>query len=372
MAAAKDKKYRVGVIGCGRKGTGHALGAAHNPMTQVVAGADTDPENLEIFCRRFKVPGYGDYREMLDKEDIDIALPILPVKPNPEVVIGCAEAGVKAICCEKPIAAVLADADRMVEACRSRGIKLASGDLYRNFFQLWDAKRIIDSGEIGEVQSISMIGGSGPEWDIQGLSVTRMFADDAEVAWVIGWVTGDPFSDHDQGQAGYIRFVNGIEAFRHRNDTDKKGLEVLCSRGVFYTDWYSFHLWKADPGAERPRWASLKEVEGLFPDSGIGERTYDANGLRLPGNRQIATTQSVVDALEENIEPRGSGDNGRKCLEIAIALRESHRRGHTPVRLPLEDRSLKIIPPMSRWLNKKPQMGAEAYAESIGGYERAQ
>ena len=72
-----------------------------NPLTEVVAFADTDPENLELYCEYYGVPGYSDYREMLEKEQIDIAAPILPVRPNPEVVIGCAEAGVKAILCEK-------------------------------------------------------------------------------------------------------------------------------------------------------------------------------------------------------------------------------------------------------------------------------
>ena len=79
-------KYRVGVIGCGRKGGQHARAYALNPLTEVVAFADTDPENLALYCEYYGVPGYSDYREMLEKEQIDIAAPILPVRPNPEVV----------------------------------------------------------------------------------------------------------------------------------------------------------------------------------------------------------------------------------------------------------------------------------------------
>ena len=75
--------YRVGVIGCGRKGTSHARAYALNPATEVVAAADTDAENLALFCERFGVPGYADYREMLRRERIDIAVPILPVIVNP-------------------------------------------------------------------------------------------------------------------------------------------------------------------------------------------------------------------------------------------------------------------------------------------------
>ncbi len=358
-------QYRVGLIGCGRKGTQHARAYALNPATQVVAGADTDPENLELFCQRFGVPGYRDYREMLEKERIEIAAPILPVRYNPEVVLGCAAAGVKAILCEKPIAASLEEADRMVEACRARGIKFAAGDLDRNFPDYWKARQFMDAGELGQVRSISLLYGSGTEISGGGcqiLSLMRLFAHDAEVDWVIGWVAGDPSSDEDQGMAGYVRFVNGIECCIHRQANAKNGIEVLCTRGVFFSDGFFLHLWKAPEGVERPTWTALEKVEGLFPPTSIyGTRDYDEEGWKWPGDRNMASVQSMVEALQNDIEPRSSGENGRKVLEIAIALRESHRQGHVPVKLPLADRSLKIVPHEGRWENKKEVYGREWY-----------
>ena len=127
-----EAKYRVGMIGIGRKGAQHARAYRIDPRTQIVAAADSDEENLEVFCKRFGVQGYTDYREMLSKESIDITAPILPVGPNPSVVIGCAEAGVKGILCEKPFAPSLREADAMVAACRSNGVKIGAGDLNIN------------------------------------------------------------------------------------------------------------------------------------------------------------------------------------------------------------------------------------------------
>lgn len=363
--------YRVGVIGCGRKGTQHARAYALNPATQVVAAADTDPENLELFCQRFGVPGYGDYREMLAKERIDIAAPILPVRYNPEVVVECAGAGVKAILCEKPIAASLAEADRMVEMCRAQGIAFAAGDLDRNLPDYWKARQLIDAGELGQVRSISLLYGSGTEISgggCQQLSLMRLFAQDAEVDWVIGWVAGDPFSEEDQGMAGYLRFANGIECFIHCQDNAKNGIEVLGSRGIFFSDGFFLHLWEAPEGMERPTWTALEKREGLFPRTSIyGKRsdTYDEEGWKWPGDRNMATVQSIVEALQTATEPRSSGDNGRKVLEIAIALRESHRQGHVPVKLPLADRALKILPHKGRWENKKEVYGKEWYAAQM-------
>ena len=117
-------KYRVGLIGAGRKGTQHARAYMMDERVEVVAVADGDPENLALFQQRTGVAAYADYREMLEKQAIDIAAPILPVSANPEVVIGCAEAGVKAILCEKPISVSLAEVDQMIDVCKSRRIVL--------------------------------------------------------------------------------------------------------------------------------------------------------------------------------------------------------------------------------------------------------
>ena len=50
---------------------------------------------------------------------------------------------------------------------------------------------------------------------------------------------------------------------------------------------------------------------------------------------------------------------------MAIAVRESHRRGCAPVMLPLADRSLRIIPRPSRMYNKKPIFGRENYIDQV-------
>ena len=367
--------YRVGIIGCGRKGTSHARAYDLNPSTEVVAAADTDNDNLELFCKRFGVPGYSNYKDMLRNENIDIAVPILPVSINPDVVLGCAESEVKAIGCEKPVAAVLSDADQMVETCRERGIKFSAGDLDRNFPEYWQARKLIEEGAIGDVVSINMLKGGITEMSGGGcqlFSLIRMFAFDSEVSWVIGWVSDDPWSDYDQGVGGYIRFSNGIECHMHLKTNARSGIEVLGSRGVFYGDGSYLQMWKAKDDSSRPAMSDLVQIKDVFPKTSLweGSNTYDEEGWRFPGRRNIATAQSMIDALDNDSEPTGSGDNGRKVLEIAIAMRESHRQGHVPIRLPLENRSLRIFPNKGRWLNKKEVYGKEWYSEAINNQKR--
>ena len=114
-----EAKYRVALIGCGRAGLPRARAFDMHPLCQVVALADTDVENLALASGFFDAPGYPSYDELFANEQIDIAAAVLPVQPNAGAVVAAAEAGAKAIFCEKPLTASLVDADRMVAACIS-------------------------------------------------------------------------------------------------------------------------------------------------------------------------------------------------------------------------------------------------------------
>jgi hypothetical protein len=56
----------------------------------------------------------------------------------------------------------------------------------------------------------------------------------------------------------------------------------------------------------------------------------------------LTILEDLVSAAETGGAPRCSGQDGLAALEVAVALRESHRRGGVKVRLPVEDRSLAI------------------------------
>ena len=159
-AAPAGGKLRVGMIGLGRKGTQWARAFALHPSCEVVACADSDADNLALFAERFGLEPsavYDNYEEMLDRQQLDIVSPILPVQPNPEVVVRCARTpGLRAIACEKPIAAQLSEADDMVQACKQHGVHFAAGDACRNYAQINEARRLIDGGAIGDVKQIDL------------------------------------------------------------------------------------------------------------------------------------------------------------------------------------------------------------------------
>jgi hypothetical protein len=81
--------------------------------------------------------------------------------------------------------------------------------------------------------------------------------------------------------------------------------------------------------------------------------------------------QALVETLDDGTPlPVTTGDDLRHALEIAIALRESARRGGTPVTLPLADRSLAFYPEKSRW-HKKAVYGRDWYMEQLHATRRS-
>ena len=85
-------------------------------------------------------------------------------------VVACAEAGVKGVQTDRPFAAKLSDADRMIETCKQRGTVLAGGALERANWEVEEAGRRLASGELGKRQGAAvhsyrgeiLAGGSAP------------------------------------------------------------------------------------------------------------------------------------------------------------------------------------------------------------------
>ena len=366
-----NARYKVGIVGCGRQGTQHGRGFNLLPDTSVVAIADPDPDNLELALRRFSARGYSTAEEMYANEQLDIVDCVLPVQFNPDMVVLAAEtSGAKGIVSEKPIAASLVDADRMVAACEANGIPWQGGNVDRSISQLWEARALIEAGEIGEVLSINLYEMT-MQGGCQGLSVAHMFAQDADIDWVTGWTNGDPFGESDDeylGIGGYVRYANGVECFIHAKTGAMRGLIVTGTEGVYVTDKRHHRFYHKSDTSDTDLLSNLQydDSKTFKPFRPHAEGGYDDEGWLYPGDRLVNSMQSIVDAITLGIEPRTSGQVQHKSFEATVAMRESARQGHAPIKLPLPDRSLTLKPQIWRWMNKKELFGEERYAQEIG------
>ena len=155
------KKYRVAVIGgAGTWGRKYLRAYANHPACEIVALVDRAEDRRQTFADRYNIGTVFDTLEdLLDREIPDIVSAILPTSHNPGVVIACAEAGVKVVSCEKPIAVELSQADEMVRICRERGTVFSCGSVYSGVPHLLETVDWIKAGNIGKLTAAAVPSG---------------------------------------------------------------------------------------------------------------------------------------------------------------------------------------------------------------------
>lgn len=113
------KKIRLGIVGFGFMGHCDADMMATFDEIDLIAVADTNPEQLKDAPEG--VETYGSMDEMLEKADINVVMISTPNPSHLEMVEKAAAAG-KDIICEKPAAMTVAQFDRMVEITEKAGV----------------------------------------------------------------------------------------------------------------------------------------------------------------------------------------------------------------------------------------------------------
>lgn len=122
------KKTRVGVIGVGYLGRFHLEKFTALEEVQVAGIAEIRPERLEEISRRYQVPGYPDFRELLP--EVEAVSIVVPTRLHGEIARTCLERGVDVLI-EKPITPDLAEAEDLTALARARGRLIQVGHLER-------------------------------------------------------------------------------------------------------------------------------------------------------------------------------------------------------------------------------------------------
>ena len=348
--ARKRKKLRVGIIGCGRMGQYYAEVYRALPDTELVAIAEWNDERRKVVGERFGVKAlFKDVNAMLRDVSLDLAAVITPTKFMKEAVIACAEAGVKGVSTDKPIAARLSDADEMVDACRKRDVVFAGGNLQRAMWEVQQAAARLRAGEYGQLLGavVHRFGGEISGGGCQHCSVLRLLTG-AEVNEVMAW--GRPGealeAETDEGLEinGVFRMTTGIDCQVFGQETPYRGVDVWTGDTLVRWDWAPPQVFRTarDGGARRP----IDPSYAPFPWRYILDRPI----LRATDNYLVSSIRSFVDAVFTGSGLFISGHDLRQALEIAIASKLSAQLGNQPVSLPLKDRSLTLYPRPYRWL----------------------
>lgn len=147
---------KAAMIGTGDEGR-VLLGQCRKEFIDLRALCDINPKRLERATDGLAKVGwpkprlYADWREMLQKEDIEAVLIATPLWTHADIAIGCLQAG-KHVLCEKMMAWDVAGAQRMADAAQKNRRMLEIG--YQRFYNpMYQAayENIIKPGLLGDI-----------------------------------------------------------------------------------------------------------------------------------------------------------------------------------------------------------------------------
>ncbi|MBA4746535.1 MAG: Gfo/Idh/MocA family oxidoreductase [Muricauda sp.] len=156
------------VIGVGGMGQGHLTYEG----TKLLAICDADGKHLAATLKKVgpDVRGYRDFREVLERPDIDIVHIATPPHWHGLMSIMAAEAG-KDVWCEKPMTRTIGEGKRVVEAMKVHGKMFRLNTWFRfkdNFYGMGTPvkklKKVVDSGALGWPLKVTISGVTGFNW----------------------------------------------------------------------------------------------------------------------------------------------------------------------------------------------------------------
>jgi len=149
-----QKLFRVGIAGLGAASRQILPHVARVPQMELTAGADTRPEAVEQFQKKYGGKGYSSVKAMCESGEIDAVWIATPNVDHAEHTVIAAECG-KHIIVEKPMAVTLQETDRMIEAADRNRVKLVQGHSKIYGPAIKKIREIILGGRLGRVIQIN-------------------------------------------------------------------------------------------------------------------------------------------------------------------------------------------------------------------------
>jgi UDP-N-acetylglucosamine 3-dehydrogenase len=323
---------RVGIIGAGKIGRIHAKAYGQRPEARIAAVADIDESAGQALATEYGAHYYRDYKALL-LADLDAVSIGLPDRLHHPVAMAAAAAG-KHILLEKPMCATLTEADEIIAACRSQGVKLMLAFRHRFHAEIQLAKRLIEEGQLGRiVLALDALSGGGPSgsgawkpwyWDkklaIGGILTSAGIHGIDRLRWLMGTDIQEVHSYMGTfGHKGELE--DNLVASLH---FESGAIGSIVQNFNFFTlpGKYDLEIYGTQ-GALRIRTGQTLEF--------ANNDTHFVHSVECddPFGKEIA---EFVSAILQDREPAITGEDGKASLAVALTIYRSAEVG-APVRV---------------------------------------
>jgi predicted dehydrogenase len=374
-------KVNVGIVGAAGRlaAVAHANGLLRNKHARIVAICDVDRKVLEERARQWKVRRvYIDFHEMLGDKDVDVVDILTPPYLHAPMTVDAARAG-KHVIVEKPMCASLAEADTMIRTASQNHVKLMMAESYVFMTTHMMARKLIDSGEIGDPVHVRQFKG---RWVTRGTPLQWSTGAGGQHPWRL-----DPIKS---GGGKYpwlmdhaVHFFAAARYFMLDADIHKVFSQAHPWRGAGKQDVQTISAitWRYEGDEGYGVWSHADELVGAFDYQGFRTEIYGTRGViqvlgEGGGSRSAGARLSplvlhtagktehfdidegpdwwwdscvnyydkahgneldhFIDCVRLDREPRYTGENGRKDIQCTLAAIKSamEERAIEPASIP--------------------------------------
>lgn len=341
---------RYALIGCGRISLNH-IAAAKNNLLEIVAICDMVPERMN------GKPGlpdsvkkYTDYRELLEKEKPELVAIATESGKHAAVAIDCIHAGCHVII-EKPIALSMEDADRVITLAKKKGVLVCANHQNRFNKSVQYIRTAMETGRFGRLlhgtahirwnrgKDYYMQAPWRGTWEQDGGALMNQCIHNIDL---LRWMMGDeidevfaytdnlkhPFMEAEDFGAALVKFRNGAYGvIEGTTNIYPKNLEETL---------YIF----GEYGTVKAGGKSVNRIEewnfaDALDDPAYVKHAYCENPPDVYGYGHTPLYADMIEAIQTGREPYVTGEDGKKALELVLAIYKSAYEGR-PVKLPLQ------------------------------------
>ncbi len=321
----------------------HVMSMLNHPSIDLVGGSSRDEGRRQRFRDRFDVPVFSDWQQMLtDSGHIDIVGIATYTPVHAEMTKACVEAGVRAIYCEKPIAATIDDAEAMLAVCRQAGTLLVINHNLRFHPNTRRLRDLIADGGLGTLTSVSAQWTSGRLGNVgthmfdaiqmvTGLPITAVSGtlDDSSKPDC----RGDDF--RDPGGWGVLRLGRDLAA----PDGGGPAGDLMCV--VDAADYGSAPFRLRFHGTDG--WAECQGREVHVNRNGEAPQVWAADAETAGKSSMDRAMEEIIHTLDDGAPFAYDAAEAVRTLEAILAFHASHRSDAAWAALPLADDDRRIV-----------------------------
>ena len=322
--AIGDRRTRVGLAGLGSMGRNHLRVLAAHPDADLVAVADPLATALAAATAQSGAQGFAEPQTMIAETDLDAIVIASPTTTHVPLALAAIERGI-AVLVEKPVAASVDGALRVVAAANASGVPVQVGHVERFNPAVLELGRLIKDGWLSSIYSIASRRAGPFPARIRDVGVTIDLA--THDADILSWIAGERPSrvyaetaqrihaSHEDLLFGLLHFPSGATGMLDVNwltPAKRRQLVVVGEEGMFELDYLTQRLtFTRATDTTNPRL-----IGGYAP-------TFEGDVAELPvvsGEPLAAEIEAFLRVVREGGRPLVDAEDGLWAVAIATSL----------------------------------------------------